>query len=201
MKQITDKDIEAAGDAMHRQFVSHPPKRADYVGGFVVGAYWMRGELEPGLAARLAAAEDAIGRYKNEIEAAYGRDRLAAELAKEVDLAINRPRGNAERLALIATAWSRYTVALPALATPAASNHSETLDSSPAPARTPAPAPLAWSSEPPKLPGLYTRRLGEAYATHRLDSENVAYASHWYPADAWFGPLPEPAEPGEVEGE
>jgi hypothetical protein len=63
-------------------------------------------------------------------------------------------------------------------------------------ARTPGPATLAWSSEPPKLPGLYTRRLGEAYATHRLDSENVAYASHWYPADAWFGPIP---EPGEVE--
>lgn len=37
---VTDAEIEAAGDAYHKQFISHPPKRSDYVGGFIVGALW-----------------------------------------------------------------------------------------------------------------------------------------------------------------
>ena len=45
MREISDKEIEAAGDACHKQFISHPPKRSDYLGGFVCGACWMRGRL------------------------------------------------------------------------------------------------------------------------------------------------------------
>lgn len=39
---VTLSEIDAAGDACWKQYVSHPPKRSDYVGGFVVGALWMQ---------------------------------------------------------------------------------------------------------------------------------------------------------------
>jgi hypothetical protein len=50
--EIDQAAIEKAGDECWRQFISHPPKRSDFVGGFVVGALWMLAEKADAIAER-----------------------------------------------------------------------------------------------------------------------------------------------------
>jgi hypothetical protein len=189
---MTDKDIEDEARASYAQFVSSQPHESSYLSGFVVGAMHARSwaidlvsEAQSGWSGALQQRDA----HRREISD------LAARLAAAEERERRLRRGIDQAIGFIDFGWHHDArkELVDALATPAASNRQAPLDSSPA------PAPLAWTTEPPKVAGLYTRRLGEAYATHRLDSENVAYASHWYPADAWFGPLPEPAEPREEQ--
>ena len=56
------------------------------------------------------------------------------------------------------------------------------------------PAPLVWTSEPPKVAGLYLRRAPGWTEFHRV-SEVAIKASPWGSGFGWFGPIPEPAEP------
>jgi len=45
---VIDADkIQRAAEDMHAQFVSHPPHRSSFLGGFHAGAVWAEHELQP----------------------------------------------------------------------------------------------------------------------------------------------------------
>lgn len=56
------------------------------------------------------------------------------------------------------------------------------------------PRSLAWTDEPPKVPGYYWwRNLSKPQVVHSNNFKNRKP----HPADEWAGPIPEPREPKE----
>jgi hypothetical protein len=80
----TDAEIQAAGDACHKQFISSAPPRGPYVGGFIVGAYWMRSEMESETSKWRDLTADAQNGWSGALQQ---RDRLRAVLKEMLDAA------------------------------------------------------------------------------------------------------------------